>query len=561
MPLGVSIWYMICLISLQVIILTVVESKFLASYNNGTNHGSLWKSNRSKRSIFHKMPWILRIKVKLPTGEQITLKWIKCNSNLANKYLPVITPIAEFNPSVIEDIGEFVMYHDIDKCSAVVYFQKIHKLHGVIGTNYYVRDLPFDFNAKGDYTMGIAEQPFIMENYYTFGYNDPTPLAPFDFNNNEDTPNSFQYNSNENIKRPIDSDAGPSTKRQRIEPTMTKNRIENMAESVDDDIRIMDRKECQYEYQEYYVETLIFISGDIARRFKNYFGRENYIAHIVRYYIIYFNAVDMIFKKSQTLLNPVHINIAKIIIEDDILPFSFIDDQALQFNEIVVKLSTYLELHKNQYSPDSFDYVFVHTSRPFWDASTMVNGKTKHGADLYRARKNNQFYNMVPISVVNFKLGMHDYVVAAREIGLIFDIGINPWEKKACSTGQYHDITRREGPKRLNCLKWSYISKNQLQTFLSTNRNRCFFLNYPRSLQPFPITKPLKPNKQCRCFGYDSYIKSPNGQVPKNINKDECSKPLQCQNDGKDPYIESTVLPFDGTLCSQSKICSDRKCI
>ncbi|KAK0080892.1 hypothetical protein PV325_013156, partial [Microctonus aethiopoides] len=312
----ISISRTICFTLVQLIILNIVNCEFLASHYNGTNYESPAEQNRSKRSLFDTMPTRLYIRVENPMGRPFKLELFKATSYLANEFLPVVTHGFETNPNVMADVGEFIVYYDFGECSAVVYFEKLKIFRGVIGTNLFINDLPFNFDSKGVYRLNPVGYPFIMKYEHSFEHIFPTSNFHLPVNEeiqkNSNVPPS---NSIQGVKRPSDSDPGLRSKHQRSKRALNEENYEaksNVSRNGMDYIR----KRRGARNQNRYLEILVFVTHDIAQIFENFFGPNEYIQWIVRYYIVYFNSIDMMFRKLRIPRNIICINIAKIVIEN-----------------------------------------------------------------------------------------------------------------------------------------------------------------------------------------------------------------------------------------------------
>ncbi|KAK0166711.1 hypothetical protein PV327_004201 [Microctonus hyperodae] len=546
----VSISRTIYFILVQLIILNIVNCEFLSSYQNATDYESSGQQDRSRRSLFDTMPNKLQLHIKNPMGKPVVLKLRKVESYLANKYLPVVTQGLEANTNIMNDVGEFVVYHDSSKFSAVVYFEKLKTFRGVIGTDYFIQNLPFDFDSEGNHRLNPVGDPFIIKYEHTFKHIFP------DLPDNEEIQKYSIVPSvstpNQGLKRPSDSDPGPSSKHQRSKRTQN-NKAESNASNNDID---HIRKRRNSNPKGLYLEILIFITQDIARIFENHFGENEYIQWIIRYYIVYFNAVDMIFRKLHISYRSFYINIAKIVIENNLQPFNFIHHGESRFTGTYEKLPEYLQAHNNYYPPDSFDLIFISTTRLTTNPSSTVHGQTKHGENIYEARKNNNFYGAIPISIVEYYYT--DYLLAVHEIAKTFKIEISPPDNERTSEGQCYGIMQIEGPKCDNCLKWRPEDHEQFETFFRENSNRCFLLNKPRSIHPPGPYEMISRDRQCRCFGYTH---NPWKKKSKCVHK--CSQPLTCYiKNIEDSKIDvQTILPIDGTPCNQKRVCWNQQCV
>ncbi|KAK0073308.1 hypothetical protein PV326_013552, partial [Microctonus aethiopoides] len=320
----------------------LVQINFANGVNNGTpvlyqknatNVLSPSESGRSKRSLIDKMPFLLKIDVFI-SQELNSLTWHKSESNyLANKYLPVDIPLDENHriDNIMEDVGDFVLYHDQKKHSAVVYFEKSKTFFGVIGTDYYIQNLPYNFDENYKYREALTENEYLKKRATPLIQN----LPDMGFPTTSDT-NIYETSElNRNNKRPSDSEAGPSDKHQRTEQNIDPNHLAEYAHDIDIDVFNIRKRRDSSSLQKYFLESLIFVCRDIVDIFKKEHGDD---------YLVWIN----------------------------LIPLTFINHGELQYPEIVSKLPQYLETNSFHYPPDSFDHVFIFTSRTILNKETPI---------------------------------------------------------------------------------------------------------------------------------------------------------------------------------------------
>ncbi|KAK0075612.1 hypothetical protein PV325_006642 [Microctonus aethiopoides] len=574
-----TITKIICIIILELVILDLGKTEFQAFRNNNTQHESPWKLDRQKRSRIDSMPSRLKIALRDGDGNKIFLKWERQRSFLANKYLPIITPLADLNLNVMDDIGEMLMYHDQDANSAVVYFEKSDQFLGLLGTDHYIEDLPNYFDDDGNYRLESVGEPYVVKLNNKFPHNNPLHYfpAPSDWLDEQEIPGL--YNSsitsselllNIDYLYSIHPNTGTSgnnipsgsrsNKRPLIEPDMDPNK--KSFSNLDAGPSKKQSTSSDSVPRNSLSDPTVKVQNANAKGNKKAFGNE-YIPWIVRYYIIFFNAVDMLIAQLQlcVYLSGLHINIAKIVIEDRLVPFKFLENGVVEFSEIVANTRQYLYLFRDMYPQDSFDHVFITTRRQIVDKYLKVDGLTSHDTDMFEAIKNDRFYSAVPITVMRFKSYYADYIRTAPEFARLFGVTYDSWEKETHQSGQCYSIMQRGGPKCDNCMLWSDKSKKQFKDFINNNRYYCFLLNEPRSLFPPGVIELSSTTKICRCLGYYHHKHFPEHWAWRVFNFG-CNRPIQCIKHRNKPFtMESVnVLPFDGTPCGYNHVCWERQC-
>ncbi|KAK0175142.1 hypothetical protein PV327_008919 [Microctonus hyperodae] len=106
-----------------------VQGEFLTSFNNATDHGSSWRSGRLMRSLADEMPSELYIYIDDGIENTVILTFVRTFHKLANLHLPVDAPANYFfRDTIMNEIGEFVMYQDLASSSAIVYFEKLEAI-------------------------------------------------------------------------------------------------------------------------------------------------------------------------------------------------------------------------------------------------------------------------------------------------------------------------------------------------------------------------------------------------------------------------------------------------
>ncbi|KAK0175037.1 hypothetical protein PV327_008822 [Microctonus hyperodae] len=318
------------------------NSEFPTSFNNATDPESSRTSGRSKRSLADDMPRKLYITIENEMENKEKLIFVKTNQHVANSHLPVDAPANYlFRDTVMDDIGEFVMYQDLTTSSAIVYFGKLKAIFGVYRTNYYIEGYPLRWNCRG-YSLGIVDSSYVVKRENIPFQVGPNVLSADHMNKDQGT-----YEMDQNNEQIMNPQAGPSTRPDSIQNYGDKTNIE--------------WKKNQSPAIPYYLETLVFISKGVTDIYYQVF-KDDHINEIVRYYLVYFNAVDLLYQKLDVPNVNIHINIAKIVFEDEtVRPFDFINQGEIHFTELISKLPTYLKEYSSSYPPDSFDHVFIVT--------------------------------------------------------------------------------------------------------------------------------------------------------------------------------------------------------
>ncbi|KAK0180216.1 hypothetical protein PV327_005882 [Microctonus hyperodae] len=109
---------------------------------------------------------------------EIHLNLIKTKQLLANEHLPVWIAKARKQLScrydsgtvqhelqknfVRENIGNFILYHDIEKSSAIVYYENTKTLHGMIDTRYFISKMPVNECNRADQVPATIFYPEIL---------------------------------------------------------------------------------------------------------------------------------------------------------------------------------------------------------------------------------------------------------------------------------------------------------------------------------------------------------------------------------------------------------------
>ncbi|KAK0178723.1 hypothetical protein PV327_007586 [Microctonus hyperodae] len=536
---------MMRLILLQLVIFVVINAEYLSLYNNNTNRTYLNPLNyaRFKRSFsYNQYPKILNALIKTKLGKYIHLEWVQTDQYLANEYLPV-WKASEYHEKldtnqIMKDIGHFITYHDVQKSSAVVYFEKTDTLHGVIGSKYYIDALPIELLYKCHKVdeMYVKKRKKHSHDAHKF----PRPsLEVINSFADCNLPSTFIPKFNSKAKLIKQSSCSSTSD--------TSSSGTSQTDSID---------------EKYYVETLVFIGHDIIDLLaKN--TNDKYLK-VIKDHIVYFNAVDMMMAKLKKHGYNIYINLAGIIIENKPNIFTTLfknpnlkyskKNENLNCKKIDLNIDHHFAKHKSPFVQGSFDLIFLMTSRTL-EHNGEALGLTFSGKNIYHMRKHGKTYDSVPISVMKLELDYDNYCSAAHEIGHSFEINHDPVKSGEFINGnQCYGIMQRKNSYCLKCMKWSKESVEHLKKYILENRNRCFLLNHPRSLYPNKARKFVSPKCQCQCYGFDSYDLVEGNDILETADR-YCNSPLLCKKmKHSHAVLKDTILPLDGTPCGKDKI-------
>ncbi|KAK0077184.1 hypothetical protein PV326_010221 [Microctonus aethiopoides] len=439
----------------------------------------------------------------------------------------------------MDDVGDFIMYQDVEQSSAVVYFEKRKTLHGVIGTNYVIDDLPIELLDTCHNVGGSYVQKRKTGFHSDYNYPDVSSDIIKSFVHPKPFPNNIM-----NTK--------PSTSKQY---SMSKQII-NGPHFKQSKVNTHDSCSPKHNVENYYMEILVFVSYDVTELFKIDFLDE-YLLEMVADYIILFNAVDMVLAKLQKHGVNININLAGIIIENEKDIFSSLFNEpglkysnsksSINIDEIYIGFEDHFEKHISPFGPDSFDLIFLMTSYLIeYDGET--SGLTFVIESIYDKRLETKPYRSVPITIMQYKTDYADYSTAAHEIAHALTISHDP-DNIGCTNGvQCYGIMQWTNSYCFECINWSQESVDEFKIFIRENRNRCFLLNYPRSLYPIKPEKFLSPCRQCHCYGFASYGPIVN-ECSSEIPELGCMSPLPCMNTSYvQPIQEDTILPLDDRI-------------
>ncbi|KAK0178724.1 hypothetical protein PV327_007587 [Microctonus hyperodae] len=566
------------LILMLLIFLTGTKANFLLHYNKTADVLSS-TLDRTKRSLFDTLPQTLEAMIIDQHFNYIHLKWIRVDSYLANENLPIWTA-SEYRDklstdeknalNVMKSVGRFVMYQDVQSSSSVVYFEETGTLRGVIDTRYYIHDLPINLLHEC-HKVGEKYVTMHKERCHRYRKHRHVSMEILKKFSNCDQSNYFIHLDKNNPK----TSAGFSKEYLKEYPDEEKINSIKL-----DDRKIRTRRDDDLS-QVYYIEILVFVAYDITRSFKEEF-KDSYLTNIAMNNIIYFNAIDMIYNKLNKHDIKIHLNLAGIIIEDQKNIFSTLFEYPFlkygEKNNILHItdddiINSHFDKYQSPFKPDSFDLTFLLTSHSLQRCGHFVNGVTFHGMDIYESRNNRRPYDAIPLVVMKYKNNYEYYYTAAHEIAHSLEVEHDSEDSGDFANGfQCYGIMQRVNSYCLACIEWSSTSINYFKQYLLGNRNRCFLLNYPRSLYPDKPKKYLSPCRQCHCYGYSAYMDTttPSFSFSNQID-DKCSlfmpeyacyHRLPCLKSKElSIQFDATLLPLDGTPCGKNKVCWQKECV
>ncbi|KAK0076055.1 hypothetical protein PV326_011111, partial [Microctonus aethiopoides] len=311
----------------------------------------------------------------------------------------------------------------------------------------------------------------------------------------------------------------------------------------------------------FYSEILILVDNNVISKKKN--SVKN-IQRLILYYIVYFNAIDMLFAKLATNTAVMHVNIAGLE------PGAFPDDnskidqqdfkntpQQFYADKMLFKFIKYINTYKKSFPDDSFDFFFLSTNSVLRKSGKIISAHSRSSTDVYAQRRRKTVYTDLLGSVVHYKENYRDYIDATRAIAELLSIEHDPpSEESKINDEQCYSIMQKSQTHCQNYLRWSKRSQNEFNVYFRSNTNRCFLINYPRSLRPFghpAIT--MNGRAQCTCYGDRNFMVDRNDQDDDPFNG--CHKQLVCTHF----KYKMTPLPIDGTPCGDNLVCWEKKCI
>ncbi|KAK0077592.1 hypothetical protein PV325_003697 [Microctonus aethiopoides] len=475
----------------------------------------------------------------------IHLKFVKTKQLLANEYLPIWTAKAEEEASwrqdpgiahhfMTDNIGTFILYHDVEKSSAVVYYKNTKTLNGMIDTRYKISKMPINECNHGHHIGGQYVQ------------------------RHEENMNVHNY-----LKQ-----LDPSVRRNK--PTLECPKYANNLHEFHEGRQHLHKTSDRKPETIFYPEILIFVPYDLIEYIRNSHPN-NALVTIVKNFIEYFNGVDMLLAKLSTDDIKIHLNIAGIVFEERSDVFGFMKStyvpsdihptkkiQYINVKRTTELASVYLKRNINPFPKDSFDFYFIPSRADLWSPSGNIEsaGYAKV-AHMFTAR---QILSHKYLPGIIVKYGHSTgYVVAAHEIGhLMFFNHESRLKGHYNRDGQCYAIMKEGGAYCPDCLKWTNQNIEELQKFARENLNRCFLLNKPRSLHPhgYPM-RTLSRLQQCHCYGYEHWPGTNPRKYTDEVPHTDCDQNLICGQNYEEVY---NILPLDGTPCTNNKVCWNEAC-
>ncbi|KAK0087462.1 hypothetical protein PV326_005186 [Microctonus aethiopoides] len=533
----------ICLLIIHLIFLAVTKAQNLL-YDNVTDE-KLMNTERLKRSPTDEVPKIIKAVIIEHGKPIIRLRWVKTDQLLANKNLPVwgakSANIYEEKKQASDILDSFVMYQDVEQTSAIIYVKDKQVIFGFVDVIYYIHDRRIE---NWDETI-----------FFYVGEHCLKKNSEANVHGEHNRPHFSLINS-----------ASKNFKSLTLNENSSKesNEVNNQPSGS------------QTEKKKYYLETLLYVTYDIIESIKIKYPDDNYLFRMLLDYAAYFNAVDMMLAKLPTKFR-VYFNLAGIIFEEDKDVFSSrTGAQTLSYDEknnnlvlenFFVEFTTYYTSDPNFIFPlDSYDYIFFSTTRDLEFEDEVLPGLTIVGEDIYHMKYINDHDMQRHSFTAVQKSSYFSFPVAAHEVGHV----LGCTEHDSLSQGKYinkkqcSSIMQESLPVCYNCLNWSSRAVKQIEEYMHKERNRCWLLNFPRSLhKPNEPRVYLLPSEQCKCFGYNSHGKESN-EYKEYIPSKNCAKPLRCLKIKKHNYINvPTILPFDGVPCAEGyqQVCWKGQCI
>ncbi|KAK0092374.1 hypothetical protein PV326_001577 [Microctonus aethiopoides] len=459
----------------------------------------------------------LDIQIERPVCGETLLHLVRIKSVLANENLPLFATSKKRGPKYIEldkkkimnEVGEFALYHDYKTRSAFVYFRETGLLNGIVNVVFHVEGLPITDLDK------VQKVGSTNSKYFKWLF---------------------------------------SKKSLKISRRLRSTNETNTT-------KIRTRREDSDYVPVVYPELLVAISYDMFKSFGKDFRKT--ISHILTVY----NGVDMLYKPVQTV--DVRINIAAIVFELTKDYWSFIPKikigrkVKIDHTAVNLGLSDYFKNHEDYFPRDSYDYIAYNTKHLITNDLRNRNSHgvaLSHDPNLVFPFDNENRYKRLNMAVRDYK-GYESYRAIAHELAHIFNAKHDEDEKgfdtPSCSSSG--SSCTRSSIMASDCSKlsldWSEYTEVEFTDFFSSPFS-CNLKNYPLSLFPSP-RKPrvvLMGVDQCECYGYYEFIK------PESYTPDWCKEPIHCI-DARNRVVDDLPLPFDGTPCGSFKVCWEKSCV
>ncbi|KAK0073101.1 hypothetical protein PV325_010278, partial [Microctonus aethiopoides] len=459
------------------------------------------------------------LKIKINDKVQI-INLVRTNGILANRFLPIwITSNESYEElnklDIMEEVGNFTMYHDYSTKTAIVYFHKWNRIDGVININYYIRGLPFNKTKKVHSVNSkyIRSRSNKVESYANIG-----------LYQSNDEGMKFQANSNT---------SGPN-----LYPELL------VATSYDLHMAIDPR----------------FWAPDNLARILGKNSHWSLGVKTVFHIITEYNAVDMIFQTVKSA--KIKLNIAGIVIEGTKNRWGFekrrkLGTYNLNAEVINLQISNYVQCRENYFPQHSYDVIIYNTNKRFIDSSGhKLNGKASTYDYYYSFPPYVPFHrsNIAVKSSITYQF----YTTIVRKLTYLITAaddmdGPTSYLINIAACKQVF-ASSQVNSSQTSCLEWSKHAEEGFKSSLKKPVH-CDCVNYPRSLsQPVP-KKIFSAHEQCRCYGHVSHV-----EPDDNISEDACNRSMYCRIE--DPTKVATApMPIDGTPCGRNKVCWNSKCL
>ncbi|KAK0088691.1 hypothetical protein PV325_010959 [Microctonus aethiopoides] len=465
---------------------------------------------------------------------------VLANTNLTIWLVDSNSDLQHVSYNVMENIGPFFMYHDLDSCSAAVYFYKRQQFDGTVDNRYIIDAVPYDIKTK------------------------------------KAKPSKYNMIKTSELKHPE-----VRLKKGRLSSDSSELLViqEKEAQEIEKQKWINIKSNLEYP-KNVYIETLVIVNYDMVDKFeKNY-------ASLVSNILVTFNTVDMLYAKIDR--PKIKINIAGIIIGVERESFSALlklkcykssrlsDEEEMEPKCIASAVKSILFEHKKVFSPNSYDVVGFLTNYNLHSYSLNTDGSIKtYSVDGFAFTPEHEYngYKMALddtriVVATYFDDAFQSFPVIAHEMAHLFNVLHDQGELRKSNGECNANIMRTDGTFCTKCLTFSDTTARQLSDFFGT-REGCIYLNKPRSLY-YPPQPQLSMNddEQCQCYGFMSAKKFDRSfwfqlRIPFMSNA-YCQTRLKCisSSSGYDEptFAFGTTLPMDGTPCDSNKVCWNKKC-
>ncbi|KAK0159565.1 hypothetical protein PV327_010661 [Microctonus hyperodae] len=529
-------YYFGLLICLEVVILTAV---------NGYNSDIIIAPDNNE---IYQLPElvILHKSCKFNPEKEILVHLKKnLDSVLANKNLPIWlvhsnSDLQNVSYDVMEDIGPFFMYHDLDSCSAAVYFYKRQQFDGTVDNRYIINRVPYDVETKK-----AKPSKYNMIKTHTLKHPETR------------------------LKGSLSSDSSELLVIQ-----------EEKAQKIEKQKWINIQSNLEYP-NNVYIETLVIVNYDLVNIFE-----KNYTS-LVSNILVTFNTVDLLYAKIDK--PKIKINIAGIMIGVERESFSDLlkqkcydsshlsdDEEQMEVKCIASAVKSILFKYKKAFPLNSYDIAVFLTNYNLYSYSLNTDGNIEtlplDGVAFTPEHHEYSGYKMTLddsriVVATYFNDAYQSFPVIAHEMAHLFNVLHDQGELRNSMGECNANIMRTDGTFCTKCLLFSDNSAKKLREFFGT-REGCIFFNEPKSLY-YPLQPQLSMNdeEQCKCYGFMSARKfhqnwwdQLKGTFKSNV---YCRTRLHCVSSlvyGDPKFTVKTAVPMDGTPCDSNKVCWNKKC-